>query len=79
MTTMTLTSTAPEHTRTAPRPRSAVWRVGDTWTDPVSRTRWIIRTLNKATGAVELEAANTLHSSWWATTLDRLPKKGTAS
>ncbi|WP_221585576.1 hypothetical protein [Microbacterium sp. G2-8] len=61
----------------APRPKSIVWRLGDAWTDPVSGLRWIIRTLNTSTGAVELEAANAVSSSvWWRTTIDRLPKKG---
>lgn len=65
--------------RPTPRPRSREWRVGDIYTDPRNGIRWVIRILIPATGAIELETTNTAapHKTWWRTTLDNLPTKGT--
>lgn len=58
------------------RPLVPQWELGDVWVDPVTRIRWIIRTLNARTGAVELESLNVAAgSSWWRTTVAVLPMK----
>lgn len=45
--------------------------VGDTLT--VNGTRWVIRSLNRKTGAVFLVASNTTnHAMSWTTTLDKI-------
>jgi len=50
------------------------WMPGDALT--VGVTRWVIRSMNPATGRVLLEAMNTTnHAEWWNTTLDKLPEK----
>jgi len=62
------------------RPLVPQWEVGDVWTDPATLIRWAIRTLNRKTGAVELESLNVgAGSSWWRTTLELLPANGTAA
>jgi hypothetical protein len=53
---------------------SPQWRIDDTVL--VDGKRWIIRALNRRTGAVELSSANTVNVDiWWRTTLDKLPEK----
>lgn len=58
----------------AVRKSSPQWRAGETVI--VGATRWIIRILNRRTGAVELSSANTVNADiWWKTTIDKLPEK----
>ncbi len=62
----------PRDLKTAPQ-----WEVEDTVV--TSGKRWIIRALNRKTGAVYLVAANTAnHALGWSTTLDKLPRKASA-
>ena len=50
------------------------WSVGDPLT--AGGVRWIIRALNRTTGAVFLVSSNTTnHALAWTTTLDKLPEK----
>ena len=50
--------------------------VGDRITDPVTKTRWIVTELDRASGEIVLVSSNTLNSpSEWSTTLDRLPER----
>jgi hypothetical protein len=61
-------------TTTRPRKPKPQWLGGDIVT--VGNRRWIIRTINRATREVVLEASNTLnHGMQWTTTLDKLPEK----
>lgn len=63
---MSATMTAP-----APRPATAAWAEGDTFT--LGSTRWIVRVVRGA--HVELEASNVPAGIWWTTTTDKLPAK----
>lgn len=54
--------------------KSRQWEVGDIVT--TGSTRWRIRSMNRSSGRVVLEAMNTTnHEGWWSTTLGKLPRR----
>lgn len=63
--------------RNVPRPITPDWEIGDVWTDPDTRTRWIIRNILRVQDHVELEAVSSTaaQSRHWTTRLSRLGVK----
>ena len=49
---------------------------GDRITDPVTKTRWLVKAINHESGELVLVSSNTINSpSEWTTMLDRLPER----
>lgn len=49
---------------------------GDVVTDTVSKVRWIVKSIDLATGAIVFESSNSFNSvSTWETTIEDLPER----